>query len=198
MNRVLFALLSLSFIVYFSCNEAPKNPLLNEAEQAFVFGDLKNAELKINKILNDESDNQKAIFLRAKILFYTGRISEARSNLASLDEETLSKTEVTLLKSRINLALNQKQTETIEDLTSIIKNEPLNLDALLLRGKLYEITGKIPEAIRDFQTVIQQTEKIRIAHISMANVYTKAKLIEKANYHTLHAKNLEKKGTPSE
>lgn len=198
MSRTLFSILSLSFIAYISCSETQKHPLLNEAEQAFVFGDLKNAELKINKILTDESDNQKAIFLRAKILFYTGRISEARNAMTSLDEEILSKTEVMLLTSRINLALNQKQSETIDNLTAIIKNEPLNLDALLLRGKLYEITGKIPEAIRDFQTVIQQTEKIRIAHISIANVYTKAKLLEKANYHTLHAKVLEKKGTPNE
>ncbi|EMJ90317.1 tetratricopeptide repeat protein [Leptospira meyeri] len=192
MRKIL--LISLSFLVYYSCGETKKHPLLNDADQAFVFGDLKNAELKINQILKEEPENQKAIFLRGKILFYTGRISEARNILVKLDEETLTKTETILLMSRINLALNQKQSETIDNLTSIIENQPLNLDALLIRGKLYETTGKIPEAIHDFQTIIQQTEKIRIAHISMANVYTKAKLMDKANQHLSLAKNLEKKG----
>lgn len=193
-----FLLVLLSFIFYSSCGEPQKHPLLNEADQAFVFGDLKNAELKINKILKEEPDNQKAIFLQSKILFYTGRISEARKTLKSLDEEILLKTEAILLMSRINLALNQEHSESIKNLTSVIENQPLNLDALLIRGKLFETTGKIPEAIRDFQTIIQQTEKVRIAHLSIANVYTKAKLLEKAKLHIFYAKKLENQGNKSE
>lgn len=193
-----FLLILLGFVFYSSCGEPAKHPLLNEADQAFVFGDLKNAELKINKILKEEPDNQKAIFLQSKILFYTGRIPEARKTLESLDEETLSKTEAILLKSRINLALNQKHSESIKDLTSVIESQPLNLDALLIRGKLFETIGKIPEAIRDFQTITHQTEKIRVAHLSIANVYTKAKLMEKAKLHIFYAKNLENQGIKSE
>lgn len=198
MNRFI---LLLGFFLFLNCGEQDKNPVLKDAEQAFVLGDLKKADLKISELLKEEPNHQNALFLRTKVLFYTGRIQEAKKILDTLDNDVLSKTEAILLFSRINLALNQKSAESIVKLTSVIEDQPLNLDALLIRGKLYELSGKIPEAIRDYQKIIQQTEKIRMAHLSIANVYSNANAKDKANFHIEHANKLiisNKKGNQSE
>ncbi|MCW7464018.1 MULTISPECIES: tetratricopeptide repeat protein [Leptospira] len=178
-------------LLNYSCSEKEKSTLQKEAEKAFVFGDLQNSEIILNKILKEDPNDQHAIFLKTKILLYSGRIIDAKKVYDELGDEFQNKTESMLLLARINLALNQNQIETIDKLSSLLETNPVHLDALLLRGKFYEASNKIPEAIRDYQTIIQQSDKIKIAHSSLASIYSKAGITEKAKSHLEYAKNIE-------
>ena len=80
-----------------------------------------------------------------------------------------------IIKTKVNLAkllLLQKRSKDAEDLIDqVIKDDPKNIDAHYLKGKLYLVKGNGSDAVLQFRAVTDEHPEYLIGYIGLANAH---------------------------
>jgi len=114
--------------------------------------------------------------LKASTLGRAGRIDEAETLLKALAVDPSTKEQAT--EARLGLVEIYLASTRIEDaereLSLLLADEPQNMDALFLRGRIYFSMGRLSDAISDFTRLIEIDENDLEAVLALADAFNAA------------------------
>jgi tetratricopeptide (TPR) repeat protein len=126
----------------------------------------------------DEAPNRTGLvrLTKASVLGRSGRVAEAETLLKELSVDPSAKAQAT--EARLGLVEIYLESGQIEDaekqLSLIIADEPQNVDALFLRGRIYFNMSRFSDAINDLARVVAADENDLEAALSLADAYNAA------------------------
>ena len=114
--------------------------------------------------------------IRASVLGRAGRTAEAETLLKALTADPSAKEQTT--EARLGLVEiyleNMRTVDAERELSLLLADEPHNVDALFLRGRVYFSMGRFVDAIRDFTRIAEADENDLEAALALADAYNAA------------------------
>ncbi len=185
-NRILRIILIL-FIIFSSGHCAKnKGKSENEYTQAkieYAKGNLENAKKYFNKLKNNNSEYADIPLYLAKIEYYQGNFEKVLLILEELYEDPNSSFQANLLKLKAEYVIRKERIKILQEVEDLLRTNPENLDLLIMAAKLNAESGKVSQTIMYFERVINQSDKIMVAHKELRDIYEKAGIKERASYH---------------
>ena|GEM_PF-4504868 len=134
-------------------------------------------------VLDEAPDRTGLVRLtKASVLGRSGRIAEAETLLKELSVDASAKAQAT--EARLGLVEIYLESGRIEDaekeLSLLLADEPQNMDALFLRGRIYFNMGRFSDAITDIARVVDADENDLEAALTLADAYNAARDTERA------------------
>ncbi|TGK15079.1 hypothetical protein EHO62_16835 [Leptospira kmetyi] len=134
-------------------------------------------------IYKSDPDYKETRILLGKLHYYDYKFSEAKKFFQEAYEKDSNNYNALLWVIKTQFALKEKPETILENLQKYLALDSSNIEALYIKGKILENTGKIDLAILNFEQITYQTGKIALAHKSLNEIYRKAGLDKKAEYH---------------
>lgn len=110
---------------------------------------------------------------KAGVLIQAGRVDEAVALLQAMLSDDAAKDqadEVRLTLAEIAIRQNRPQ-EAEEQLNALLAQDANTIEALMMRGQLYFMTQRIPQAMTDFEAVIKEQPDNLYAPLALADAY---------------------------
>lgn len=137
--------------------------------------------LRVEKI---ESEYEDVPLYLAKIEYYKGNFKEANRWLETLLGDGIYGDQAQVLRWKCDYAEGKKHGDILREIGESLKKEGENLDLLLLTARIQEEQGQIPQAILNYERVLNESDKVIIAHTGLMKIYEKADLKDRAEYHS--------------
>lgn len=138
-------------------NEVPK--LLEEAESFFKDQKFDKALQVYENLIPLDPGNVKCISGMLRCLMQLNRYQDASEILESLDEKTIDDQEVQKIKKLIENMNSASEGKTIEDLKSILSNDPNNHDIRLELAEKYFSQNQSAEAFQELLNIFSTDAK---------------------------------------
>ncbi|WP_241555947.1 tetratricopeptide repeat protein [Leptospira yasudae] len=130
-----------------------------------------------------DPDYKETRILLGKLHYYDYKFAEAKRFFQEAYEKNSENYHALLWVIKVQFALKEKPETILENLQKYLALDPSNIEALYIKGKILENTGKIDLAILNFEQITYQAGKIALAHKSLNEIYQKVGLDKKAEYH---------------
>ncbi|WP_156860684.1 tetratricopeptide repeat protein [Leptospira fainei] len=96
-----------------------------------------------------------------------------------------------IIKTQFAAGIRDKS--LFDNIQSFAKRDAGNIELLFMNGRLLEESGKTDQAIQSYNQVVLQTLPLALAHKRLAEIYKKANITQKANFHQRKFENLTSK-----
>jgi len=149
----------------------------------FMKGNLEGSKKHFKQVLKFESSYEDVSLYIAKIEYYQGHFALASKAFELLLDDKSYGFQAQILKLKSDYANQKDRAILLSEIGNAIKKDSSNLDLLILSAKLHEELGQISQSIFYYQRVLNESEKIILAHKALREIYQKVGLNERANYH---------------
>jgi tetratricopeptide (TPR) repeat protein len=155
---------------------------LGKAE--FAKGNLEASRTHFSKVHDSDSSYEDVPLYLAKIEYYQGNFAGASVAFRELLDDDIYGYQALILKLKSDYAHRKDRSELLKEVGEALKKESGNLDLLILSAKLNEELGQTSQAILYYQRVLNEADKLIIAHKELRKIYQKVGIQERVNYHT--------------
>jgi|GEM_PF-6075782 len=158
----------------YSCSDSEyleKNYLAGKQE--YAKGNLDSALNYLNKVDKEDSGYLDTPLYLAKIEFYKGNFNKVEDRLDDVLEDSTLGFQAKLWKLKAGYASGGDRKVLLDIVDKLLLIDSSNLDLLILSAKINMEMGKIPDAIRSYNRVIIQEDKISLAKKQLALIYGK-------------------------
>ncbi|TGK17844.1 tetratricopeptide repeat protein [Leptospira fluminis] len=157
-----------------------------------LFGANKRAEATklLKEIYEAKSDFKDIAFVLGKAYYYDLKFQDAIrcfQDASSKDRENLVPL-LWVIKSQFAAGIRDKS--IFENIQSYVKRDAGNIELLFMNGRLLEEAGKTDQAIQSYNQIVMQTLPLALAHKRLAEIYKKANIPAKADFHRRKFENL--------
>ncbi|GBF52097.1 hypothetical protein LPTSP4_36350 [Leptospira ryugenii] len=150
----------------------------------FAKGNLDGAKKHFQKIISEDTSFEDVPLYLAKIDFYKGNFEKASKDLSELIEDDTYGYQAYLLKVKADYAYRKDRSVLLKEVGEALKKDSSNLDLLIIAAKLHEELGQLPQTILYYGRVINESDKVLLAHKELKKIYEKAGIEERVKYHT--------------
>ncbi len=187
MNKIKIQILIITILCisgYFCSNE---NKELNDrylnALRKYESGQRVEALKDLHIIYKSDPDYKETRILLGKLNYYEYKFEEAKKFFQEAYDKDSENYGALLWIAKTQFALKEKPEPILENIQKYLALDSSNIEALYIRGKILENTGKIDLAILNYQQITYQSDKLALAHKSLYEIFEKAGLSQKAEYH---------------
>ncbi|TGN16949.1 tetratricopeptide repeat protein [Leptospira idonii] len=182
-NRILISVIWLwSFA---ACGS--KDPSLQKeyflAKGEYAGGRLDSAYNHFMKIQKQDDDFEDVPLYLAKIEFYRGKFEHSSEILEKAVTHKQYGYQAKLLKIKTDYVSGKDRKRLLEDVNEILLWDSGNLDILLIAAMVNLELEKVPEAILNYERILNESSKIGYAHQSLSKIFEKAGISERAAHH---------------
>lgn len=181
-NKI-FLLLILLITLFCSGEEKELNERYTKALKQYEAKQRVDALKEFNLIYKLDPNFKETRILLGKLYYYDYKFQDAKKLFQEAYEKDSDNYNALLWMTKARFALKEKPDEILDNIQKYLTLDPSNIEALYIKGKLLENGGKIDLAILNFEQITYQTGKIALAHKSLSEIYQKAGLSQKAEYH---------------
>ncbi|WP_167882317.1 tetratricopeptide repeat protein [Leptospira langatensis] len=136
------------------------------------------------EIYDKDSDYKDTLLVIGKINYYDLKFPEAKKYFEKLYDKNPENLNALLWIIKSQFAAGIRDKSIFENLQTFMKRDPNNLEVLYISGRLLEEAGKTDLAIQSYNQILLQIPQIAFAHKQLAEIYKKANLSEKADFHS--------------
>ncbi|TGK43534.1 tetratricopeptide repeat protein [Leptospira andrefontaineae] len=148
--------------------------LLNKRQEA----------LKVFREIYSEDPNYKEIrLLIGKLLYYDRKFKESETIFKEAFEEDETNWNALNWIIKSQFASRPLSKEIVDNLHLYLSKESENPEVLFISGRLLEESQKTDQAIATYERIVSHRFKLALAHERLAEIYEKAKLGKKAEFH---------------
>ena len=150
----------------------------------FAKGNLDGSKKHFLKVQNIESGFEDVPLYLAKIDYYQGHFEQASKTFSKLIEDETYGYQAHLLKLKSDYAYRKDRSKLLKEIGNGLKKDSSNLDLLILAAKLHEEIGQISQSILYYERVLNESDKLILAHKELRKIYQKAGIAERVDYHS--------------
>ncbi|MDZ4727674.1 MAG: hypothetical protein SH817_16065 [Leptospira sp.] len=179
-----YSLFILLFLV--SCSDN-KEELIKEyglGKLEFAKGNLEGSKKHFKKVHEADSSYEDVPLYLAKIEYYQGHFAIASSAFGKLLDDDTYGHQAHILKLKSDYAYRKDRSVLLKEIGDALKGDTSNLDLLIIAAKLNKELGHISQTILYYQRIINESDKIMLAHKELSKIYEKAGIAERVSYHT--------------
>jgi tetratricopeptide (TPR) repeat protein len=183
-NKIYFACICI-WLFGLGCSqnseELKKEYSLGKVE--FAKGNLDGAKKYFVKVKEANSSYEDVPLYLAKIDYYQGKFPQASEALADLVDHETYGYQAALLKLKSDYAYRKDRALLLGEIEEALRKDSGNLDLLILSAKLHKELGQISQAILNFQRVLNESDKLILAHKELLEIYKQVGIADRVNFH---------------
>jgi tetratricopeptide (TPR) repeat protein len=149
----------------------------------FAKGNLDGARKHFVKAKEANSSYEDVPLYLAKIDFYQGKFPQASEEFADLVDHDVYGYQAHLLKLKSDYAYRKDRDLLLKEIEEALKKDSSNLDLLILSAKLHKELGQISKAILYYERVLNESDKLILAHKELLEVYKQAGITDRVRFH---------------
>ncbi len=150
----------------------------------YLKGNLEKSKTHFLSVKKREPDFEDIGLYLAKIEYYQGKFEQSSKSFSDLIDNETYGYQAYLLKLKSDYAYRKDRSQLLIEVGDGLKKDSSNLDLLILAAKLNEELGQISQAILYYGRILNESDKLILAHKELKKIYQKAGLEERVLYHS--------------
>ncbi len=144
---------------------------LGEAHRKFVGKDMDGALRIYEKVLAEEPDSTTAAVMAAKIYYFKMEFPRAEKVLVDSCEQDGPSIDCLFWLAKTRSVMTGRQAQALETLELLLSRDSAHIEAWILKGRLLEKQGRMPQAIDAYHFAINESKKAAPAHMRLSELY---------------------------
>ncbi|WP_010409645.1 tetratricopeptide repeat protein [Leptospira inadai] len=160
------------FSFFWSCSDdsSKLHESYKQALAQFQSKQLTESKFSFEKLYREHPDYLLVRLMLAKTYFFSNNLKMA----LKLFEEDYSKNptriESAIWMYRTKYIVGEDPNSIVLGLDKIISDDPNNIEAWILRGRIYEKLGRLDHAIESYRNVVKNDERLGFAHFRLSEL----------------------------
>lgn len=184
-------ILVLILLFLFHCDNSDQlEPLYLVAKRHYLEGKLAESMKEFQKLEDVENNYKDSKLYIGKIYFFQGNFEKASKEFEEASSTEYLKLNSLAWKIKSDYASSVDRSIVLKQITQYLEIDNGNLEILFIQGKIHLDSGSIQEAITSFERILMYEDRLGYAHRELSNIFERAKIKEKAEYHQKKASTL--------
>lgn len=186
--RYILFIFSICLFFYGCKNKQEIQKKLEKAGSFYLEKDIDSALKLYNETLQMDGSNLQALMMSGKILFFKKDYERSLAlfeKALKLDNKNLI---VSYWVAKAESQIPGKKEFALNRLNAIIEISPSSIETQYVKATVLESEGKVQEAFRSYNQIIQEQNKITLVYLRLARVYKKAGMQDMSKKHLERAK----------